>query len=181
MKGLGMNNTPEPTYNVAEVAVHFGCDKSGVYNLVKRGELRHIRIGKLIRIPASAVDEFLSAPSEPKAAAPAGPHYTTRLDEGGYANLAAERRGWSVEPIVDRPGWVRVTDNPKGLVYEAKIDRNEKGPYLTSVTISATRPGQEIYLTETRGIPLRTLAGVVSSCLGRIEEEERLSEELTRD
>lgn len=61
-------HTPEPTYKVSQVAEHLDCDRSGVYRLVKSGELRSVRIGRLVRIPASALDEFLAGaagPSDP--------------------------------------------------------------------------------------------------------------------
>lgn len=58
-------HTPEPTYTAAQVAEHFGCDKSGVYKLVREGALRGVRIGRLVRIPASALDEFIAGSTEP--------------------------------------------------------------------------------------------------------------------
>ncbi|MBP5718136.1 MAG: helix-turn-helix domain-containing protein [Abditibacteriota bacterium] len=43
--------------------------KSSAYRLIRSGAIRYTRIGKLIRIPADAVDEFLQKSSvESKAA-----------------------------------------------------------------------------------------------------------------
>lgn len=50
----------EPTYNALFVAEHLGVSRAMVYDLIKTGELRALRIGRLIRIPASALDEFLA-------------------------------------------------------------------------------------------------------------------------
>lgn len=52
--------TPEPVLKVSDVAAHLDMHHSGVYELVKSGELRSVRVGRLIRIPASALDDFLS-------------------------------------------------------------------------------------------------------------------------
>jgi excisionase family DNA binding protein len=52
--------TPEPVYTVAQIAEHLGVAKEGVYELVRSGELRCVRVGRLIRVPVSALDEFLA-------------------------------------------------------------------------------------------------------------------------
>jgi len=41
-----------------ELADRWQCSSQHIYNLVKDGSLRAIRIGKLIRIPADAVEAF---------------------------------------------------------------------------------------------------------------------------
>lgn len=63
----------KPTvYSVAEVAEILGCSTGHVYNMLKRGELRHFRFGpKLIRIPIEAVDELLACPPASPAPGPA--------------------------------------------------------------------------------------------------------------
>ncbi len=43
-------------FSIATAADHLGCSPSHVRNLCARGALRHFRIGRLIRIPASAID-----------------------------------------------------------------------------------------------------------------------------
>jgi excisionase family DNA binding protein len=50
-------------YRVSEVADLIGCSKSKAYDLVAAGELRSIRIGGLLRIPADALKEILDARS----------------------------------------------------------------------------------------------------------------------
>lgn len=49
-----------PAYKVAEVAAFLRVDKAAVYDLVKTGALRHVRIGRLIRVPESALAEFMA-------------------------------------------------------------------------------------------------------------------------
>lgn len=42
-----------------QVAERWGCSEKHVRNLIKRGELGHFRLGgRLLRIPASAVEEY---------------------------------------------------------------------------------------------------------------------------
>ena len=44
---------------VEEVAALLGIGRSSTYRLVRTGAIRYLRIGKLIRIPTDAVDEYL--------------------------------------------------------------------------------------------------------------------------
>lgn len=50
-----MNRAP---FTVTELAERWKCSDQHIYNLVKSGALRCIRLGKLIRIPAQAVEKF---------------------------------------------------------------------------------------------------------------------------
>jgi excisionase family DNA binding protein len=43
-------------YSPAEFAAAFGCTRQHVQNLIARGELPSIKLGRLRRIPASVVD-----------------------------------------------------------------------------------------------------------------------------
>jgi excisionase family DNA binding protein len=52
-----------------QLAVHWGCSANHVRNLIKRGELQAFRLGRLIRIPAAAVDEFQQRQMEADCAA----------------------------------------------------------------------------------------------------------------
>lgn len=64
-------HTPQPVYRVSEVAEHLELDRNTVYELVKSGELRSVRVGRHIRITASALDDFLggsAGPTSPDAA-----------------------------------------------------------------------------------------------------------------
>ena len=47
-----------------EVATYLGCSKGAVYTLVKTRVLPAVRIGKLIRIPRTALAEFVAPKSE---------------------------------------------------------------------------------------------------------------------
>lgn len=54
------SNHPEPLYEVPQVATHLHVDRNTVYGLVATGRLRAVRVGRLIRIPACALDDFLA-------------------------------------------------------------------------------------------------------------------------
>ena len=51
---------------VEELASALSIGKTSAYRLVRIGAIRHTRIGKLIRIPADAVDEYLHKASTEK-------------------------------------------------------------------------------------------------------------------
>lgn len=51
---------PESVLKVREVAHRLDCDRDTVYRLVREGEIRAIRVGRLIRVPESALAEFIS-------------------------------------------------------------------------------------------------------------------------
>lgn len=57
-----MTNTaqPDPVYRVADVAEHLNVEQATVYALVASGRLRAVHVGRLIRIPASALNDFLA-------------------------------------------------------------------------------------------------------------------------
>ncbi|GGK31246.1 hypothetical protein GCM10008955_26400 [Deinococcus malanensis] len=46
-----------------EVGVLLGIGRNGVYELIRKGELRSIRVGRKIIIPLAAINEFLNRPS----------------------------------------------------------------------------------------------------------------------
>ena len=48
------------TYRVEEVAKMLGVSRSAAYNLVGDGYIRSVRAGRLILIPADALNEFLA-------------------------------------------------------------------------------------------------------------------------
>lgn len=45
---------------IQEVAATLRCGRTCVYELIGRGELLSIKLGRLTRIPAAAVDAFIS-------------------------------------------------------------------------------------------------------------------------
>lgn len=51
---------PERVLRVPEVAEHLDCAPQLVYRLIHRGELRAVRVGRLIRVPLSALNEYLA-------------------------------------------------------------------------------------------------------------------------
>lgn len=52
--------TAERVMQVREVAEHLGCTPPTVYRMVREGALRAIRVGRLVRIPESALAEFIN-------------------------------------------------------------------------------------------------------------------------
>ena len=50
----------EKVLTVKDVARHLACENDLVYSLVSQGKLRAIRVGRLIRVPQSALDEFIA-------------------------------------------------------------------------------------------------------------------------
>lgn len=48
------------TFDVPEVAQQLGTNKDRVYREVKEGRLPHLRFGKRIVIPASALERYLA-------------------------------------------------------------------------------------------------------------------------
>lgn len=56
---------PEALYTMKEVAAHTGLFLKSVYRLADRGQLRTVRLGsRALRVPASALEEFLEARRE---------------------------------------------------------------------------------------------------------------------
>lgn len=56
---LGTWPTTKLLLDVREVGEALGCGKTYVYELIARGELRTVKLGRLTRIPAGAVAEFV--------------------------------------------------------------------------------------------------------------------------
>ena len=61
---------PEPMYKVPEVARFWDIDPNLVYRMLGRGELRGIKIGRLWRIPYSAVEEYQNRRAVPEPGPP---------------------------------------------------------------------------------------------------------------
>jgi excisionase family DNA binding protein len=51
------NDNPE-TLKVREVAAILRCGRNQAYELIQRGEIRSVRIGRAIRVTREALDEF---------------------------------------------------------------------------------------------------------------------------
>lgn len=45
----------------SDIARILKISKSGVYNLLKRGEIPYLRVGKKIRVPAKSLNEFIES------------------------------------------------------------------------------------------------------------------------
>ena len=55
-----MPRKQEPdVYRAEEVAERLRISKNTVYELIKTGQLRHVRLGAAIRVPRAAVEELL--------------------------------------------------------------------------------------------------------------------------
>lgn len=51
----------EPLFTAEEVAEALGVAARTIYKLVREGDMRCVRVGRLVRIPESAVAEFVDA------------------------------------------------------------------------------------------------------------------------
>lgn len=49
-----------------EVALILGIGRNNIYEVIRSGQLRSIRVGRKILIPLSAIDEFLNGQQEAK-------------------------------------------------------------------------------------------------------------------
>lgn len=49
----------ERQYTVKEIAEHFQVSRQSVYDWINDGKLRAIRVGERVRVPQSALDEFI--------------------------------------------------------------------------------------------------------------------------
>lgn len=50
----------ERTYTVPQLGKVWGVQDETLYKMIREGKLRCVRLGRLIRVPQSAVDEFLA-------------------------------------------------------------------------------------------------------------------------
>ncbi|WP_226660578.1 excisionase family DNA-binding protein [Alteriqipengyuania lutimaris] len=69
-----------PPFTPAALAERWGCSTTAVYDLLATGALRSFRVGKLWRIPATAVDEYESG-SPPPTDGPQGPSRDKRATD----------------------------------------------------------------------------------------------------
>lgn len=51
---------PETVYRVPKVAAMWETTPDLIYRLIAEGKLRAVRVGRLIRVPESALAEFIS-------------------------------------------------------------------------------------------------------------------------
>ena len=54
-----MPNDNHETLKVREVAAILRCGKNQAYELIQRGEVPHVRLGRLIRVPRHALEVLL--------------------------------------------------------------------------------------------------------------------------
>ena len=59
---INLDNLPL-VLSVPELATVLGIGRNSAYHLVKTGKIRCIRIGKNIRIPQSALLDFINSPN----------------------------------------------------------------------------------------------------------------------
>lgn len=57
--------TTDPLYTVPEVARYLRCSTRTIFDLIHRGELHAIKIGRLTRITANQLDAYLARPHKP--------------------------------------------------------------------------------------------------------------------
>ena len=56
--GISVPNDNHETLKVREVAAILRCGRNQAYELIQRGEIRSVRIGRAIRVTREALDEF---------------------------------------------------------------------------------------------------------------------------
>ncbi len=52
--------TPEGVLKVREVAHHLGVDEDVIYRLIRENQMRAIHVGRLLRVPESALRDFIA-------------------------------------------------------------------------------------------------------------------------
>ncbi len=57
---MTVTTAPERVLRVRDVATHLGCDPDTVYALIRSHQIRAIRLGRVIRIPESALADFIA-------------------------------------------------------------------------------------------------------------------------
>ncbi|MDQ3422005.1 MAG: helix-turn-helix domain-containing protein [Actinomycetota bacterium] len=50
---------PERVFRVRDAAAHLDCDPDTIYKEIREGRLRAIRVGRLLRVPESALAAFI--------------------------------------------------------------------------------------------------------------------------
>lgn len=58
---LSPTNHAPMAYRVDEAAENLGLCRATIYNLIARGELRAVKIGRATRIPASELERLLAS------------------------------------------------------------------------------------------------------------------------
>jgi excisionase family DNA binding protein len=56
--GISVPNDNQETLKVREVAAILRCGRNQAYELIQRGEIRAVRIGRAIRVTREALEEF---------------------------------------------------------------------------------------------------------------------------
>ncbi len=60
-----MSRAPDPmTLSVRETADHLGVGRNTVYDLIRAGDLPHMRIGRTIRVPRQQLAAWIAARTE---------------------------------------------------------------------------------------------------------------------
>lgn len=57
---MSIATPPAPPLNASNTAVRLGCSEWLVRKMISRGELRAIRLGRLVRVPEEAIAEKLA-------------------------------------------------------------------------------------------------------------------------
>lgn len=60
---LATSDDTRLAYTMREVGLLFGLSERTIYSLIRRGELRAVRIGRAVRIPSTELTRFLEGAS----------------------------------------------------------------------------------------------------------------------
>ena len=90
---------PARPYTVPELAEHWQCSEQHVYNLIGRGEVPAIRLGRLVRVPRAFVEARDRGESWPESdnstgrqtGTSSGPSKTKKRENGAVADFRRER------------------------------------------------------------------------------------------
>lgn len=88
--------TSNPPFSSEQLAKRWGVSAQHVRDMIKAGALRHFKVGRLIRIPAIAVEEFEQCQTTGS---------SSIEDHGTLSGPRTERRseGHSAPKVVKRP------------------------------------------------------------------------------
>lgn len=145
-----MSDSSTPTKRLLlradDVAEMLQISRSGVYDLVKRGELPSVRIGGSVRIPAAAIDRIVAGEPAPNTAtartekvATEAPDVRTAADRFvSQIGMTAEAfvEGWRTGSIEDSPENSRIMARALGI-REALAQEAHESPKLEPASTPA--------------------------------------------
>jgi|GEM_PF-366003 len=128
---------PRSLLSVEEAAEALGVSRSTMYEVIKSGEIETVKIGRLRRVPADAIDAYIVAQAERGPVVPPVPFLQPKAPEPKRAKKAVASAAEAPEPSLTPP-------EPK----QGKPERHEAEPKGTR----AANGEGSIYLSPTDGL-----------------------------